>query len=129
MANRNTHDMIGLGVGIVAAFLAARSQGREPTLFELLGGGLGGLAGSRAPDVLEPAIHPHHRQFAHSMTVLIGGGAGGLAVGRESHGAFARASAVETDPFARAIMQFAAGMSVGAPTGYASHLIADATTP
>ena len=38
----------------------------EATAWPLTGGGLAALL-TKLPDVLEPAVHPHHRQFFHSV--------------------------------------------------------------
>jgi hypothetical protein len=129
MANRDTHDAIGLAAGLAATLISALSQGREPSPLELLGGAVGGLVGARGPDTIEPAHHPHHRQFAHSAALLLGGGAGVVPASRKAQNDLAQAAEIETDPFARAVKQFASGATVGLPAGYASHVVADATTP
>lgn len=127
MSNKRTHDWVGFGLGAVTALVTARMQGREPSIWEIAGGGLGGLGGSRGPDLLEPADHPHHRQFAHSATILALGGAGVFPRALAVQADLARSAAAESDPVLRALTQIAGGISVGLPAGYASHLLADAT--
>lgn len=129
MANRDTHDIIGISTGVLATLLSALQQGRQPSIWELLGGGLGGLGGSRAPDLLEPAHHPHHRQFAHSFMVLVGGGASLAGPSRSAQAALGGAAQRETEPVMRALLGVAGGMAIALPAGYASHVLADATTP
>ncbi len=129
MASRDAHDAIGFGIGFAATLISAVNQGRQPSLLELVGGALGGLCGSHGPDAIEPAYHPHHRQFAHSATLLIGGGARAFPTALKMQNDLARSAERETDPLMKAIKQLASGAAVGLPAGYASHVVADATTP
>lgn len=52
----------------IAAFLAMqeRREGKPATALPLAGGAAGALLAC-LPDLLEPAIHPNHRQFFHSV--------------------------------------------------------------
>lgn len=51
---------------VTGAVLRSREVDRgEATAWPLAGGGLAALL-TKLPDVLEPAVHPHHRQFFHS---------------------------------------------------------------
>ena len=87
---------------------------RRPDFGELLVcAGLALVAGA-APDLFEPAAHPHHRQLAHSVA------AGGVL----TKFAFDKCGFLncEWDEFAKIAM--AAGIA-----GYISHLVADACTP
>lgn len=47
----------------------------ETTAWPLAGGGLAALL-TKLPDILEPAVHPNHRQFFHSVAfaALVAGG-------------------------------------------------------
>jgi inner membrane protein len=129
MSSRATHDAIGFGIGALAVFVSARTQGREPTIWEIVGGGLGGLGGSRGPDLLEPAIHPHHRQFAHSAAVLAAGSSVVFGRAMVLQHELARSAAHEADPLLCVLKQLGSGVAVGLPAGYGSHLVADAMTP
>ena len=46
------------------------SQSGEPSAWPLLGFGFGATFGT-LPDILEPADHPNHRQFFHSLTFAV----------------------------------------------------------
>lgn len=70
-----------------------------------------GYAAGTVPDLIEPAIHSHHRKFFHSV-------AAGSAV---TYGAFGKHTE-EWDDTVKKPAQAAA-------VAYASHLVADATTP
>lgn len=53
----------------------ARARG-QTTAWPIAGAGLAALA-TKLPDILEPAVNPHHRQFFHSLAfagLLIAGG-------------------------------------------------------
>lgn len=54
----------GTLIGIAIAY--DESQTGRSTVWPITGGGLGALFGT-LPDILEPAHHPHHRQFFHSL--------------------------------------------------------------
>src|SRR5258706_4259287 len=81
MPNRKAHLKIG---AVTGAFATAVSVGiryaRKPEapfrplhdIAEILGGAGAGALGGALPDVLEPAVHPNHRAFAHSA---VAGGA------------------------------------------------------
>lgn len=60
----------------IAAFLAGQEQrDGEASLRPLAGGAAGALLAS-LPDLLEPPVHPNHRQFFHSLLlagVLVAG--------------------------------------------------------
>lgn len=63
-----------LVVGASIACYELNTKG-EVTLKPFAGAGLAAFA-TNLPDVIEPAIHPHHRQFFHSLTfaaLLCGG--------------------------------------------------------
>lgn len=76
----------------------------------LVGAGLGAIAAS-LPDILEPAVSPHHRQFFHSISMMVVVGISASAVGRSG-----------LDEDAKHMMYYVL-------TGYMSHLVADAGTP
>jgi inner membrane protein len=122
--DRAEHLGIGSFVGALAVLVAAHRQGRPARFGEVVGGALWGAAGARLPDVLEPADHPNHRAVGHSV----------LTLGVTAVAAFKMAPELEPLPtqdteqaqLVRDILQTA---KLGLPAGYASHLVADATTP
>jgi inner membrane protein len=138
MPNRKQHAQAGALLG--GGFALARASVANPNFVgaEAIGGLLGGWVGGILPDLLEPAIHSHHRDIAHSVT------AGGLL-------GLARITAWETscrenanrcvaqtpdgsakDPQAELkafLWHVAAGLAIGLVVGYASHLALDAVTP
>ncbi len=139
--NRKQHIVIGATAGTAFNFFTATKENRQPTLAELFGSGVGGACGARVPDVLEPAIHPNHRKMAHSGAALVG--CIGLTKSRPLTNAVtwlhqqaaARRALMKLDPerefihqLAAWLLEFLAGMIQALPVGYASHLVADATT-
>jgi inner membrane protein len=120
MPNRSAHVLIGVGVGIVASgalgWMDRRSNGELVKLPALLGrvslgAAIGGLA-AMLPDILEPATHPGHRQFFHSIVLL-----GAIILGSYALGQRFDMSALLK------------GFMLAAVVGYGSHLIADGLTP
>ncbi len=75
MPNRSAHSVIG-GVAVGLGIAYADSRNKTLTLKPVAGGVIAALSSS-LPDMLEPAIHPHHRQFFHSLAfgTLLGYGA------------------------------------------------------
>jgi hypothetical protein len=70
MANRNFHD---LSSGLGAAFYQASEDFRLYGAVDMGNAGLaflGGIAGGRTPDWVEPATDPNHRGTCHSATAL-----------------------------------------------------------
>jgi inner membrane protein len=140
MPNRKTHAIAGVGAGLVATAVSARHLPAEHRAIEVLAGTFGGYVGGIAPDVLEPALDPNHRDLFHSVMV---GGAVGAAVIADWH-ASCRQWAAECDARAAAapigsdlrrseeltalLWRLAAGFLVGFVAGYVSHLALDAGT-
>ncbi len=58
-----------------AVLHASEVQRGEATAWPIAGGVLAAIF-AKLPDVLEPAVHPHHRQFFHSVacTALVAAG-------------------------------------------------------
>lgn len=74
MPNSSTHRIAAaIAVGGVLAYEDVRHENR--TLKPLTGSVVAAIA-TNLPDVLEPALHPHHRQFFHSIAFagLVGWG-------------------------------------------------------
>lgn len=87
---------------------------RQPDLGEFLLCAVAGVAGGAAPDAIEPAAHPHHRQFAHSFA------SGGLLL------KFASSQCgIENGH----LTQFQKILLAAGIAGYMSHLLADGLTP
>lgn len=76
MANGGTHRFAAaIAVGGILAHLE-NENGRH-TVKPIFGAGVA-AALANLPDKLEPAIHPHHRQFFHSIVCAVGVGIAGL---------------------------------------------------
>jgi len=67
MPSRQTHVKVGVLAGCCFAAYRSCEQDLPNMLLETIGGGVGGYVGSRLPDIIEPALWPGHRQFAHSV--------------------------------------------------------------
>ena len=124
MANKPEHDLVGVLFGAAAAVITSQAKDAGEALQAAAAGALGGLAGSRLPDTLEPPTHPGHRSLFHGVA------ANGAAA------YFGTKPLVkwrlrttdpngDRDPAARLVSAFA----VGAATGHASHILLDSTTP
>lgn len=74
MPNAKTHA-IGAAVAVGAASVAHDINNGKLTARPLLDALAASIA-TKGPDYLEPALHPNHRQFFHSWTVLLGLGYG-----------------------------------------------------
>lgn len=112
MPNHATHVLIGAVGGALVYVVYMRWNDEPVSLLGLLSAaGLGAMAAT-LPDLLEPAVHPHHRGPAHSVVALLGVTC--TAVESVS-------SDILTDDEKQLLLSLAAG--------YASHLAADATTP
>lgn len=72
MASAATHSFAAF-VTVATVSAADERRGGQATLRPLLDGAAGALF-TGLPDKLEPAIHPNHRQFFHSVVVLAGVG-------------------------------------------------------
>lgn len=72
MSNRATYGLAAFATVTTLSAVDEQRRG-QATLQPLLDGAAGALLTS-LPDKLEPAIHPNHRQFFHSVVVLAGVG-------------------------------------------------------
>lgn len=143
MPSTKTHAIIGTGAGSLVAFLASQDLPPEARMAISIGGALGGRAGGRVPDALEPAIHSWHRSFFHSAAV----GAGVFQTTRVPvmelvNNLLKRAAAIRQQrrelgsghPDHTILwlqefgLYFYSGLLIGLPVGYLSHLIADLGT-
>lgn len=69
MANFNEHVIVSAAAAGVTYLAMCRYYRRELFFGEGVACIATGAIAGIAPDLLEPAIHPHHRQFCHSATV------------------------------------------------------------
>ena len=65
--NRPTHALVGAAVGSAGYYIACKLLLKEPSLEGCMLSAGAGLAVACLPDILEPAIHPNHRAFFHSI--------------------------------------------------------------
>jgi hypothetical protein len=145
MANGKTHRRIGKASGALTAI--ARTQTTDTPLDVLLhavGGYCGGAVGAAMPDVIEPAVHSHHRNVAHSYTTggaVVATTAKYLEVWEAYCRSKATAAALRRTQTGRSELQTLGsvleellwkllyGFGPGVAAGYVSHLALDAGTP
>lgn len=60
-----THSLINFAA--TASYLASRPEDQQKGIANPLVGGTASALLASLPDAIEPAIHPHHRQFFHSV--------------------------------------------------------------
>ena len=78
MPNKSTHQFLAaLGVG--GTLLLTGEDNEETAPFAVGGAALAALL-TNLPDKLEPALHPHHRQFFHSYALAGGLGLAGYSL-------------------------------------------------
>ncbi|MBE0458086.1 metal-dependent hydrolase (plasmid) [Pseudoalteromonas sp. KG3] len=112
MPNAKTHMFIGAGVSLTTALL---DNNKHPASHNVVVAPAVGAFMGKLPYILEPALHPNHRQFFHRMTVLTLLYAGLLKAYRWSL----------EEPFEK----FMRGMMLICGGAYLRHLICDASTP
>ena len=113
MANRNAHQLAAaLFIGSVC--LHSERNQQNATAKPLVGAMLG-AALTNLPDILEPAHHPNHRQFFHSVAFA-------SALGVATQKAFAWKTNCSRDEAIRFTLLVGAG-------AYFVHLLLDANTP
>ncbi len=113
MSSGRAHQIAAFAAGCAIA-AHAQSQGRQPVLGVLLSGGWSALA-TKLPDLLEPAEHPHHRQFFHSAAF-------GLLVGRLSYEIYRWVPTNDRERVWRELILLGDG-------AYLLHLLLDSITP
>ena len=111
MANGITHSVVG---GLCGLGVALAEQDKQSPINLMLAIGVGVVFG-KLPDILEPAIHPHHRQFCHSVAVF-------------AVVAYGIKKAYEWKPQG-SIGEFWRVLALCAGAGYISHLVLDGVTP
>ena len=112
MPNAAAHRL-GAAAVVGGIALITESNQEESTVKPLFAGGLACLAGT-LPDILEPARHPNHRQFFHSLTVA----------GMVSHGVY-KAWQWKPETETQKLLRVAC-MAIGG--AYLVHLAMDAAT-
>lgn len=65
--NGPTHALVGAAVGSAGYYVACKTLLKEPSLEGFVLSVGAGLAVACLPDILEPAVHPNHRAFFHSI--------------------------------------------------------------
>ena len=111
MANGTDHMAAGALTGVA---MACYGQSRGENVNPLLAIGASTVF-SKLPDWIEPAIHPHHRQFFHSVSFLVMLGYG-------------LKKAYDWKPEGKA-SQLVRFLTFCAGAGYISHLVLDGLTP
>ena len=132
MSSKREHDAYGVAAGALAAVIHTALTGRNITLLDVVaagvGGGLGGLAGSCMPDLIEPATSSWHRSTAHSAVATGAVAYAGVAHVARLAGQLHGAADLAQEGLSRVLARLSAGAVVGAPAGYVSHTVADAQT-
>lgn len=68
MANGVAHQFVGAAAGIATCI---QDDGiKKPELYNPVTAAMAGGFFATLPDRLEPALHPNHRQFFHSVAIL-----------------------------------------------------------
>ena len=114
MSNAATHRLASC-IGVFAIYAAHEYGERGEISIEPFAAAGLAAASARVPDILEPALHPNHRQFFHSFAVA----------GLVGYGMYKVYEWEPKDELGK-IARFA-GLVVGA--SYLIHLICDAGTP
>jgi inner membrane protein len=65
--NRSAHGLAGALAASVGYVVTCKIAGHEPQGLKALVYTAAGWVAGCAPDILEPALHPHHRQIFHSL--------------------------------------------------------------
>lgn len=112
MANGKTHLIVGAGVGVTVALMDNK---KHPISHNLVSSSAVGALMGKLPDILEPAHHPHHRQFFHSVATFVSISA-------------ALIKAYQWTPES-SLEKVLRGVILIGGTAYLSHLAFDATTP
>lgn len=141
MPNRQDHDRAGaiFGAGTAALSAWGANEDELDILIETIGGLFGGVAGSRLPDIFDPAYSPNHRSLGHGV-VPAGGSLMYCADQlpdwqnrlRNNSRCFMEDYRNDGDGFdllMALLCRFASGVAAGAVAGNASHLVMDAQTP
>ena len=111
MASGTTHTAVGALTGLAMA-VSGNRKGEDTNPLLAIGTS---TAFAKLPDLIEPAINPHHRQFFHSIAFLAMIGCG-----------LKKVYDWQPDDQAGRILRF---LTLCAGAGYISHLVLDGFTP
>jgi len=141
MAQRKDHIILGGAAGAAIAVWRAPNRKPEDKVFGGLGCIIGGVAGSRMPDILDPPTYPGHRDFGHSISAGITlikasefakDAEASLIAYADEYSLRCEASTNTIDKLAYVLgelsFRMAAGFVPGFIAGYISHLALDGTT-
>ena len=139
MPRKNQHVGIALFTQLAVEVLKPSSLEGDDRFWDIVGACLGASFGGVLPDILEPALTPNHRQFAHGIIPAAAAAHFGKCAHREgcdllyawAHQAPLLSAGVGAPPDSvpRWLRFAIAGFFRGVPVGYLSHLVADFGTP
>lgn len=141
MPNKKTHDAAATIVGAVVGMQLMATEDSLTRILEVMAAVGGAIVGSRLPDLIEPAVHSHHRGVAHALipagTVYLALFADSRAVCAQKAGECrTRAQACAIGSRERAnheslclLWNLTAAALAGFAYGYLSHIALDACTP
>lgn len=139
MPGKNEHVGIALLAQLALEMMKSSTLRDDDRFWDVVGAFLGATFGGVLPDILEPALTPIHRQFAHGIFPAAAAAHLGKGAHREgcdslynwAHESPRPSLGVYTQPeSAPRWLRFAvAGFFRGVPVGYISHLVADFGTP
>lgn len=112
MSDSGKHFLFGAGAASVGYLVLCLATGRKPAWGGFFCSAAIGGAFALTPDLLEPALHPNHRQFFHSV----------VALGLLGYGNYRALNSTRLNPDQKLALAVAS-------TGYVSHLLMDSTTP
>ncbi len=112
MANGATHTAVGALTGLAMAVGGDHSKGEDFNPLLAIGTS---TAFAKLPDLIEPAIHPHHRQFFHSFGFL-------------AMICYGLKKVYDWQPDDQSEC-FLRSLTLSAGAGYISHLVLDGFTP
>ncbi len=128
MPNGKTHTLTGMLAGVATSFILQEKTrpGQPADLGHLIFCGVTGAATGRFPDILEPALHPNHREFCHSFVFGLAVGYVGVQVWKElTQESLFLEKVKEADPWVQLILL----LLLVAIAAYLIHLALDAFTP
>jgi hypothetical protein len=139
MPRKNEHIGIALFAQLAIEMIKPSPLNGDDRFWDVVGACLGATFGGVLPDILEPALTPNHRQFAHGIipaAAVAHFGKGAHCEGCDSLYAWAHeapmligAVSAASDSAPRWLRFAIAGFFRGVPVGYLSHLLADFGTP
>jgi len=139
MPRKNQHIRIALFAQLAVEMLKpSRLEGND-RFWDVVGACLGASFGGVLPDILEPALTPNHRQFAHGIVPAAAAayfgecahteGCDALCAWAQQSPLLSAGAGVASESTPRWLRFVIAGFFRGVPVGYLSHLVADFGTP